>query len=370
MRLHQRQLCKVEFWIVNLGDIVKPTRPSPRAGKVTGESLDRRRASSATTSARRQGPGRSQGRGRVSEVSSSRSRPTAISDSGPRKLVLDAGGSGRASSAPGVTSVRGDRPKQSDDPHSQEPDQKAQATRRQDLRPAGRQAQGRQGQEGRQGREGRRQGRGQGQGREEGQGREGREAREGRRGQGQEGRRISRTPPSGRRRIEIHAQQALVNIFRIPDLRNKVLFTIAHARASTASGSGSRSAGRRSDRASTELFQLQSQAAGAVRADGQRSSPSSRAAASEAVDDLRPGHHALHLRGDHLPAPGLRRPTSRSRRSSRRGPSGRQKIQEWTRYAHRGPLPRSRRLRVAQRSSWRRWGSSTASLGRTTRCGG
>ena len=100
-------------------------------------------------------------------------------------------------------------------------------------------------------------------------------------------------------------------LFVIPELRQKILFTllflaiyrIGYSHPAAVRRSGPDVQGRRRRRPAGQRPRL--------RVDVQRRQP-------EPDHDLRPGHHALHLRVDHLPAPGRRLPAAGKAAEGRR----------------------------------------------------
>ena len=125
--------------------------------------------------------------------------------------------------------------------------------------------------------------------------------------------------------------KTLINIFRIPELRNKVLFTLFML-AIYRIGYHVPLPGVDQDRLRTA--HAEPQQAGDDSAAGRLASyvVAVHRRQPQPEHDLRPGHHALHLGVDHLPAAdhGRARRWRSSRRKAR--PAGK-KIQEWTRYA-------------------------------------
>ncbi len=128
----------------------------------------------------------------------------------------------------------------------------------------------------------------------------------------------------GRERIAMWEKLRVV--FTIPELRKKILL---HARP--AAGLSRRLVDSAADRRSAgdgELFSQEQHRAGPAASAGghvQRR-------AVEPGHDLRPGHHALYLGLDYLPAAGQRLAAARSG-CKKKARAGRKKINEYTRYA-------------------------------------
>ena len=115
--------------------------------------------------------------------------------------------------------------------------------------------------------------------------------------------------------------EALANVFRIPDLRKRVLFTLALL-AVYRLGGHIPTPGINADRLEEFFSQNQGTLFGFFDLFSRRHLPP--------ADDLRAGHHALHHGVDHPAVADRRRPTLE--KLQKEGELGRRKITQWTRY--------------------------------------
>ena len=125
--------------------------------------------------------------------------------------------------------------------------------------------------------------------------------------------------------------KTLINIFQIPELRNKVLFTLVHAGRSIASAITCRC---RASIRQVRRAQAQQAQGGDDTAAGRLASYVSLFSGGNLSQshDLRPGRHAVHLVVDYFPV-ARRRSCPSLEKLQKEGETGRKKIQEWTRYA-------------------------------------